>query len=209
MLTKFRLNVYPPYYLLEGILLMEEIPNNHVGCENHVINCQPQLVSQISSINCITVRRFDISFLHSRSLTWPLKSYWNPKETACLPTIHFQGRTVKHWGRWVVSTTWHQIIGTCPVHPVHPVHPLQFSPVASTGFKATTPPFPIVNLLGGSSQLVSVLRNCGERKSPKTWGCGTASKWSSKQPYEQFQQVGQVGLVGHGFSILQQRYSFL
>ena len=142
MLTKFRLNVYPAYYLLEGILLMEEIPNNHLGCENHVINCQPQLVSQISSINCITVGRFDKSFLHSRSLTWPLKSYRNPKETACLPTIHFQGRTVKHWGRWVVSTTWHQIIGTCPVHPVHPVHPLQFSPVASTGFKATTPPFP-------------------------------------------------------------------
>lgn len=59
--------------------------------------------------------------------------------------------------------------------------------------------------------LINHLRisNHADGKSPKTWGCGTASKWSSKQPYEQFQQVGQVGLVGHGFSILQQRYSFL
>ena len=37
------------------ILLMEEIPNNHLGCipnpVNNGINCQPQLVSRISSIN--------------------------------------------------------------------------------------------------------------------------------------------------------------
>ena len=44
------------FTLVIEILLMEEIPNNHLGCIkpwNYGINYQPQLVSQISSINSI------------------------------------------------------------------------------------------------------------------------------------------------------------
>ena len=95
----FLLEEFPP------ILLMEEFPNNHLGCikpvVNHGINCQPQLVSRISSIN---------------STVSPTPPLWSEGKgsKSCLYTVCCAGflttevlhRNHKVWPNYNISPTW-------------------------------------------------------------------------------------------------------